>query len=68
MKQNYSMTHINLLENEHPSHSFLNMESSKSGYSEITKLRIPNPQYKKQLPDTGHNIPFFTIADGDQIR
>ena len=61
-------TNFNLLENERPSHSFLNMENSKSGYSEITKLRIPNPNYNNLLPNTAQNIPFFTITDGDLIR
>ena len=61
-------TNFNLFENERPSNSFLNMENSKSGYSEITKLRIPNPNYNNTLPNTAQNIPFFTITDGDLIR
>ena len=59
---------FNLLENERPSRSFLNMENSRSGYSEITKLRIPNPNYNELLPENANNMSHFTITDNDLIR
>ena len=59
---------FNLLENERPSRSFLNMENSRSGYSEITKLRIPNPNYDKLIPESPNNMSHFTITNQDLIR
>ena len=38
------------------------------GYSEITKLRIPNPQYNNQLPQSAENMSHFTITDNDLVR
>ena len=45
-------SNFNLLENERPSKAFLTMENAKQGYSEITKLRIPNPH----LTTFSHNL------------
>merc|ERR1712055_885965 len=42
-----------ILEDEHPSKTFLNIESRKQGYNEIDKLVIKNPKNKtKKEPDT----------------
>ena len=46
---------FNLLENERPTKSFLSMENSKQGYSEITKLRIPNTLFNPLLPESAVN-------------
>ena len=59
---------FNLLENERPSKSFLSMENSKQGYSEITKLRIPNTRYNPLLPESAINMKYFSITDNDLIR
>ena len=59
---------FNLLENERASRTFLNMESSKSGYSEITKLRIPNPQFNNLQPQSAENMSHFTITNNDLVR
>ena len=39
-KHNYT-----LLNDEKPTKTFLNLENSKGGYSEITRLRIKNPKF-----------------------
>ena len=39
-----------LLEDERPSRSFLNIESGKGGYSNITFLRTPNPHFDCNNP------------------
>ena len=49
---------FNLLENERPSKSFLSMENSKQGYSEITKLRIQNTRYNPLLPNSAVNMEY----------
>ena len=59
---------FNLLDNEKPTKAFLNMENSKGGYSEITKLNIPNPQFNKELPESLDNIKQFPITIGKLIR
>ena len=59
---------FNLLENERPSKSFLSMENSKQGYSEITKLHIPNTHYNPLLPESAVNMKFFSITNNDLIR
>ena len=46
---------FNLLDNERPSKSFLSMENSKLGYSQITKLRIPNTKFNPLLPESAVN-------------
>ena len=63
-----TVPHNYLLENERPSKAFLTMENSKQGYSEITKLRIPNPHFNNLLPQSAANISHFTINDNDLIR
>ena len=59
---------FNLLENERPSKSFLSMENSKQGYSEITKLRIPNTRFNPLLPESAINMKYFSITNSDLIR
>ena len=44
------------------------MENAKQGYSEITKLRIPNPHFKNLLPQSAANMSHFTITNNDLIR
>ena len=59
---------FNLLENEKPTKSFLSMENSKQGYSEITKLRIQNTKFNPLLPESAINMRYFSITDADLIR
>ena len=59
---------FNLLENERPTKAFLSMENSKQGYSEVTKLRIPNTRFNPLLPESALNMKYFTITDDDLIR
>ena len=59
---------FNLLENEKPTKAFLNMENAKGGYSEITKLNIPNPNFDKDVAESLMNIKYFPITNGDAIR
>ena len=59
---------FNLLDNERPSKSFLSMENSKQGYSEITKLRITNTHFNPLLPESAVNMKYFTITNSDLIR
>ena len=44
------------------------MEKSKQGYSEITKLHIPNTHYNPLLPESAVNMKFFSITNNDLIR
>ena len=44
------------------------MENSKQGYSEITKLRIPNTRFNPLLPESAINMKYFSITDNDLIR
>ena len=59
---------FNLLENERPTKSFLSMENSKQGYSEITKLRILNTQFNPNLPESAVNMKYFSITNSDLIK
>ena len=59
---------FNLLDNEKPTKAFMNMESAKSGYSEITKLTVKNPTFNQDNPVTPLNPKTYTITDGDLIR
>ena len=56
----------NLLEDERPTRSFLNMESGKGGYSNITLLRKPNPHY--DCNNHGQQMEYFHLTDGLCIR
>ena len=38
------------------------------GYSEITKLGIPNPQFNNQQPQSAENMSHFTITNNDLVR
>ena len=49
----------NLLEGERPTTNFLNMENSKQGYSESTRLRIPNTLHDKNSPGTADNLKIY---------
>ena len=62
-KKNYQ-----LLNDERPTKTFLNIESSKGGYSEITRLRIKNPNFDINKKEDATNKPFFEITDTTQIR
>ena len=44
------------------------MENAKGGYSEITKLNIPNPNFDKKVAESLTNIKYFPITNGDSIR
>ena len=44
------------------------MENSKRGYSEITKLRIPNTQFNPLLPESAVNMKYYSITQDDLIR
>ena len=57
-----------LLEDERPTRTFLNLESSKGGYSEITRLRIKNPHYNPINPENATNKPYYEITEPTQIR
>ena len=57
-----------LLEDERPTKTFLNIENSKEGYSEITRLRIKNPYFNPDRRENATNKPFFEITDTKQIR
>ena len=57
-----------LLEDERPTRTFLNIESSKQGYSEITRLRIKNPSFDENKQEDATNIPFFEITNSKQIN
>ena len=58
----------NLLEGERPTKNFLNMENAKQGYSEITRLRIPNTLHNKNLAETSDNLKFINITDSTLIQ
>ena len=57
-----------LLEDERPTKTFLNIESSKQGYSEITRLRIKNPNFDENKQEDATNKPFFEITNSNQIN
>ena len=57
-----------LLEDERPTKTFLNLEGSKAGYSEITRLRIKNPNFNETLPENAINKKYYEITEPKQIR
>ena len=57
-----------LLQDERPTKTFLNLESSKQGYSEITRLRIKNPNFDTNRQEDATNKPFFEITNSKQIN
>ena len=57
-----------LLEDEQPTKTFLNLENSKAGYSEITCLRIKNPNFNTDKKEDATNKQYFEITDTKQIR
>ena len=44
------------------------MENAKQGYSEITRLRVPNTLHNKNLPETADNLKFINITDSTLIQ
>ena len=62
-KHNYT-----LLDDERPTKTFLNLENSKGGYSEITRLRIKNPKFNPDKHEDATNKSHFEITDSTQIR
>ena len=57
-----------LLEDERQSKNFLNLESSKGGYNEITILKVPNPNYNPALEESGLNTKFHELSKQTSIR
>ena len=56
-----------LLEDEKPTRQFLSNESRKSGYHEITRLRIKNPNHNPNIPDSDINFPYLNVTENKQI-
>ena len=57
-----------MFEDEKPTSTFLKMETSK-GYSEVTRLRIPNKFFNDKLPEHPlTNIKYFIVTDQSLIR
>ena len=52
-----------LLQDERPTKTFLNLENSKAGYSEVTKLRIRNPHFNETLPENVTNKRYYEITE-----
>ena len=57
-----------LLEDERPTKTFLNLENSKSCYSEITRLRVKNPNFNPDMNEDATNKQYYEITNTDQIR
>ena len=57
-----------LLDDERPTKTFLNLECSKQGYSEITRLRIKNPNFDNNKLEDATNKPFYEITNSKQIN
>ena len=57
-----------LLEDERPSKNFLNLESCKGGYNEITILKVPNPNFNPALEESGLNNKFHELSKQTSIR
>ena len=62
-KKNYQ-----LLDDERPTKTFLNLESSKGGYSDITRLRIKNPNFNPNKQQDATNKQFYELTNTTQIR
>ena len=59
---------IELFDNEKPTATFLKMETSK-GYSEVTRLRIPNKFFNKNLPEHPlTDYKYFNVTDQNLIQ
>ena len=57
-----------MFDDEKPTSTFLKMETSK-GYSEVTRLRIPNKFFNKNLPEHSlTKIKYFSVTDQNLIR
>ena len=57
-----------LLEDERPSKAFLNMESRKAGYSEVTRMKIPNAKYNKDIRESPTNKKYNETTSQTEIR
>ena len=57
-----------LLDDERPTKTFLNLESSKGGYSDITRLRIKNPNLSPNKQQDATNKQFYELTNTTQIR
>ena len=57
-----------LLDDERPTKTFLNLESSKGGYSDITRLKIQNPNFNPDKEQDATNKPFYELTNTTQIR
>ena len=57
-----------LLEDERPTKTFLNLESSKGGYSDITRLKIKNPNFNPDKELDATNKLFYELTNSKQIR
>ena len=62
-KKNYQ-----ILEDERPTRRFLAMESRKAGYSEITRLRVKNPNHNPAAPPSIENKEYFEVTESPQIN
>ena len=57
-----------LLDDEKPTKTFLQLESSKSGYSEITRIRIKNTNYDANKAEDATNQQYFQLTEPPLIR
>ena len=57
-----------LLEDEKPSRNFLNLESTKGGYTEITILREPTLNFDPNKEESIENIKYNVFNDQPLIR
>ena len=44
------------------------MESRKAGYSEITRLRVKNPNHIPELPESAANREYFNVTESQAIN
>ena len=59
---------LELFDDEKPTATFLKMKTSK-GKSEVTRLRIPNKFFNKNIPEHPlTNIKYFNVTDQNLIR
>ena len=63
MKIGKNMKSFCNLEDECPTKRFLNLESQKQGYNEISRLTKPNPKFDPNKPKTDTNQENLIITD-----
>ena len=56
-----------LIEDERPSAAFLKMETNR-GYAEVTRLRIPNKFYNKNIDESANNVKYYVVTEQAAIR